>query len=1692
MVIANLMLSPPDAYVLPLGRVKYTVELLRHNSLKEIKMPSKQYYLEVKDRKICRLDMQTSMATALELGATEVVLKDRNIVVTEFFRQPSAMIHVVTPGFLAFVVLPHRKWVLETGREYEIIIEIYDTDSHKIYPSDNVRVVAEFPEAYFKVLHSSVNGTYHRVRTLLKGETIIDGALVSVVDEAGEEHVVKPEVKRSQDVEIFDPITVTPAQVFFPWDPVTRCVHRYMAQANGGSGEYIWSLTNTSVASVNIKGQITTVGPGKCNVTAADAKNSAHFGVSTVQVLAPADIQFSPTKVEAAIGSELILPVSVFARIGRNTHAFTDCRQLPLNVSFSEASVFEHVSRDDSAPLELPETGCTSLTFLAKRQGHTEVIVTYQSKNVMLQASLTVAAYNPLMAVDPESEAVIALGSSKEVLFHGGPQPWVLDSSKFFQLLTPEKEELVKVTRPSHYSVNRGVHSFIVSCQDFGEQEIQLSVGNGATAKNKFPVTDVASIRFSCARPVELHLQPSLHLNPNLPPCPVPHENNLPMPVHYNKDLDLLVTVTDSSGRRFDNFSSLDLSWTLSTSSLAELLHARGDLRTDVQVEPSGRKILSNYQTMRPHKEQGSVIIQASIERYKSYVFAKLAKKPQEKIIPVISKSLELLLVQEAELSPSTLSVFNHPSNQVMIGILHGSGYFYIEEFQSQVITATYDHKHRGIQVTPQKDGLHSFYVYDLCLEVTAHPIASVSVSGVGSVQVNVIEKMEVQKEVLATVQVLDLRGKPLLASFFSLMGLKLEAASDIISLRPVTGQVDDGVTGVYTVYGAMVGHTTLTASVRLPTGQVIYSAPKPLEVFPPLRLDPKNITLIIGAKLQVLAFGGPQPQSNVEFSILDSRISTVTGGGMLDAMEIGSTRVIGRAVGTDPLSGEKVIYSQDDAIVNVVTLRGIRIYTPLTRIQTGTQMPVYAVGLTDHETPFTFGNSVPPLTFSWSANSREVLQLHSVYHQSAIEPLAENNFAQRAVAEATGHSTIRLRVRVNPGSRLQIHMDQVLQDEVQIQVFEKLALINPSACHGQILITPNTDTFLKTNRDVAARVRYYILNKEEVATDSKNVVEAPIVRLLDNGQLRSGPIPGSAVLHVVAVEEFGLNQTLVILVKVKPVSYMMINSDSVVLTSPSSHLTTVPIGASLQFQVSYHDDVGDEFYSTNVELGIRCSRYDLLHVSNGVDNVTLVVRAAEIGNTVLKVWDKKKPSMTDYVNIPVGYAISPAQVSVTLGSIVCFSSVILTETGSPGSWKSKSKVLAVEEQFGIATARYIGHAELVYSFSTFTSTNTEVTVEPITMIYLGQGATYLTNAGNGKTRSYPVYFNKEGNLMGQNCSSVVAKTNFSPSFIPYKCELELTQRSPDIGVADLFMVRESFVPEKGLHMCEISPVLAPQTSPLQSADPLAQLAASLESNLKLTARVHESSSPGQREVSSEAMELDFLPAFYVHNPELHLSTAWPVASVRVTATRSVIENLQIKVSDSTIIESLGLEKDATNSNIAVFPVRLLDSLTLWEKELVDISVEVSHARSGHKLRVPIYVKLIGQKPDVPYVRSAKTDLSWSYILISTVSNYQSWLVICFIILITAAAVLIGYHAIVGPRYKTSNNPDVFLNQSGRNLTPSSSFIQQSSPIASPSPPPYTGRSSPTSPKLWSVSYNQQDTRNTPYRRSPFAYTPKS
>lgn len=56
-----------------------------------------------------------------------------------------------------------------------------------------------------------------------------------------------------------------------------------------------------------------------------------------------------------------------------------------------------------------------------------------------------------------------------------------------------------------------------------------------------------------------------------------------------------------------------------------------------------------------------------------------------------------------------------------------------------------------------------------------------------------------------------------------------------------------------------------------------------------------------------------------------------------------------------------------------------------------------------------------------------------------------------------------------------------------------------------------------------------------------------------------------------------------------------MINSD-VSLSTNEGYIKSIPVGTTLTLSVTYHDNVGEQFYATNVQMRYRFSRYDLLY----------------------------------------------------------------------------------------------------------------------------------------------------------------------------------------------------------------------------------------------------------------------------------------------------------------------------------------------------------------------------------------------------------------------------------------------------------------------------------------------------------------
>ncbi len=89
------MLNPSmDLYVPVDAVIKYQVEQIRNTRIEGfftiglqlaqafiisvVQMPSIQYYLELSKSDICNLNTMTSEVTAAQLGATDIILKDRS------------------------------------------------------------------------------------------------------------------------------------------------------------------------------------------------------------------------------------------------------------------------------------------------------------------------------------------------------------------------------------------------------------------------------------------------------------------------------------------------------------------------------------------------------------------------------------------------------------------------------------------------------------------------------------------------------------------------------------------------------------------------------------------------------------------------------------------------------------------------------------------------------------------------------------------------------------------------------------------------------------------------------------------------------------------------------------------------------------------------------------------------------------------------------------------------------------------------------------------------------------------------------------------------------------------------------------------------------------------------------------------------------------------------------------------------------------------------------------------------------------------------------------------------------------------------------------------------------------------------------------------------------------------------------
>ncbi|XP_035202398.1 nuclear pore membrane glycoprotein 210-like isoform X1 [Oxyura jamaicensis] len=1112
----------------------------------------------------------------------------------------------------------------------------------------NLRIIHHFSKEHFEELRSSHNGSYHIVQVLKDGITGIKAELVSVLQQDGSQAYLPIPVSHEQEVKIYLPIQLSPSLLAFPHHP-TEVLYRYNLQVEGGSGNFSWISSNQTVVTVTIKGVVTGGwAQGHCTVQARDVQNPSHYGEIQVYVEQLAKVELLPFHADIEIGQTLEAPLKMYftERETRENIAFTDCSLLPLDISMEKQGVFVLAEEGNQKP---GQTFCSSFQLEAKSVGHTLLTASITVHQEHFETSAVFAAYEPLKAVNPAEVALVTWQAAKEMVFEGGPGPWILEPSRFFSELTAEhkeKIEVVQVRFPTKRKLNQYVYQVV--CLQLGEQVLTFRVGNQPGLLNPAPAVEAIQVTFICAHPTSMSVTPVYEAATGIQPCPLPQQNKQLIPVSSVRSTVLELAAFDHQQRKFDNFSSLVLEWKSSNETLAHFSDPR-TMKMVAKDDGTGQTQLHGHQLLEVHQIKGTVYVGVSFVKYT------IQGGPKEVPNLLTSASVEFLLVEDVTVVPDNATIYNHPAVKELFDLMEGSGYFLVNSSEVGIVNMKYREAESTIEVTPLQPGFLSLEIYDLCLALLEPVTAYLHVSDTYEVEVDLTDKLEIGKSVVVTVQVLGFQRFPLQSKYFKYMKLKLQAASPIVTLVQMeeVGEYSE----LHVLQAVAVGQTTLVATAWDKMGRRITSAPRKVEVFPPFKLIPKKIILIPHNMVQVMSEGGPQAQSSIHFSVTNSSVAEVNRLGQVTARAVGTTMIQGTICVVSEDTGGVTVFSQDQVELEVVQLKAVRIHVPATRLTTGTEMPVFVVGLNNKLTPFSFSNANPELRFQWSVSKRDVLDLLPRHRQVSIQLHSDNNVAMVVHTKSAGRTSIQVVVQCLNASAGQLEGNVTeLSDEVQILVFDKLSLFSPSVSTEQILMSTNSQLKLYTNREGAAAVSFQILQ----CYPNSSVLEEH-----DRRVLRAGPITGIAVLEVTSLEHFGVNQTIVIGIRVAPISYLRINISPKIYTAGGMSLAAFPLGMSLTVTVEFYNSIGEKFDAQNAQLHLSVNRDDLLLIRPANKNHTYMAQAVNRGVTLLTVQDERHPGVADYIPVPVEPAIKPdLSKPVAVGDVICFSSPLVNQEG--------------------------------------------------------------------------------------------------------------------------------------------------------------------------------------------------------------------------------------------------------------------------------------------------------------------------------------------------------------------------------------------------------------------------------------------
>ncbi|MCP9263383.1 BMA-NPP-12 [Dirofilaria immitis] len=1264
-VVANLLLIPSQDVFLPLGsHVHYAAEIVKQSVTEAIQLPSRQYQLFIKDLEICSLDSLSSIVTAINYGTTEISLIDENIKLLSTLKPPTARIHVVEPSSL-YIKISGNSWYLEVGHEYDISFVVNDADNNVMYIPENAIFESAISEEYFKIISKSQNGSYFNVKTIKSGTVKLRAAFISVISPERELRM-SPSIKDEVTAVISEPIEVIP--------PFAR----------GGTGSFTWSSMHPEVASVDSSGILLTGNLGETEVIAQDIQNSAHSGKAVVQVLQPTGIAFGKSHLEAEVGSDLILYISLYASSGGRKVIISDCRRVDLSMKIKDSNIFR-IASENCEKVPANDDSCCGFILTAVASGDT--VATVQFGN--MSASTQISAYLPLK-METSAEIFVMLGSKFIIRTSGGPRPWILDPSKYYsKLIYSEASNLITNV---DFSSEDG-HTIAMCKDNKGDVLIVVVVGNEASYTNPLPAKAETKIRVCCGMPTRLSLSLSRS-----------HQSKCPTSVRaasYKQPSTLTVSAFGhcESGpsmgleKQLDSLTSLKVNWKVSNKDIAHIEEDKDELS-----EVRG--------ILKPREIIGTIEIIVTARGYK-------VGSRQFHLLHELQSKMEINLVEDAKAVPSMVVLLNEKRASKTIQLKCGSGHFALVAYDSRILETEMS---SGImKVSPVAVGKSKLEFTDLCLNKNF--TAKISVTDVEEILIEAPEFVALDTEQELQLKVRDMEGLFFLTDDADIMNVQLNASSNIIIITRIDALH-------YILRGNVVGVVTLRASAQQATGRILQSQSHNIQVYAPLQLQPKLITLIPDSVFQLEISGGPQPLPSVQYRLNNTSVAVVRSDGLITSKAVGYAKIVG-SVSLDSNSPS----IEDYVVVKTVKLTGVHIQLSTSQIQVGQKGWARIDGLNEHETPFSFGGALYPLKIIWKITTPGVIEIvssvdvanrlqlkvYELVEQTFITESPENRFHIELEALAVGQAMIHVLVTSPKNSNAFSNEVKYYEDQLIVTVIEPLQLTIPPRYPHMLRLSPDAELDLKSNRkdsSVQFMVPPELSSCISIIGDSNSTLLARTV--------------GDAAL-VLKETKYPHKELIYLPVSVTPIVSLHLKVKcSEVLEKP---LTVFPLGYRLHIDVESRDHFGRLFDSVKHSLNYRPHRFDLTEIHPGNANSSFDIHLKDLGETVFKVWDRNNPELSVFLRFPVKDVIRPSVHSVVLFEIVCFNSPLPVS-----GWKEldgKRHFQFVDEKNGIAVAIDTGNTVIASYDSQKQTVFTKRNIVPAKSLRFSSVPQFVSNIKN-------------------------------------------------------------------------------------------------------------------------------------------------------------------------------------------------------------------------------------------------------------------------------------------------------------------------------------------------------------------------